>query len=277
MTTIDEKKALIKKLQGIIFGIMCEFDDFCRENNLTYYLAGGTCLGAVRHQGFIPWDDDADIIMPREDYERFLKLYSQKHSERYGIGALSIDENWKTKHARMWDNTTILRFKNIDVGEIGVFIDILPIDGLPGNSIIRKLHYKYSKLICALGNSCIKTQITEKEGKKFAKRIIGLFTKNKDSRFFFKWMNKNAAKYAFDKSKYVGAIMSACYGERETIEHDLMSKAAYLSFEGREFPVPVGYKTYLENLYGDYMTIPKGAEEQGYVHLDSWDLIIKDE
>ncbi len=276
MCNIEQNKVMVKNIQKIVLGILYELDDFCRKYNIVYFLSGGTCLGAVRHQGFIPWDDDADIMMPRKDYERFLDLYSKYHSERYGIGALSIDHNWKTKHARMWDKNTTLKFKNIDAGEIGVFIDILPIDGLPKNALMRKIHYKYNKIICAIGNTCIRTNYSENESNKTLKRIVGIFTKRMDPRFFFKWMNKNASKYDFDKSMYVGVIMAAHYGERETIEQKHMRTAAYLDFEDREFPVPVGYEVYLKNLYGDYMKIPDGAEEQGYVHLENWTLIIND-
>lgn len=276
MGSIENNKETVKKIQKIVFEIMCAIDDFCKDNEIRYFLSGGTCLGAVRHHGFIPWDDDADLMMPRKDYEKFITLFSKHHPEKYAIGALGCDSTWKTKHAKVWDKNTVLKNKLINTGDIGVFIDILPIDGLPENALFRKLHYKYSKMICGLGNSCIKTQIMKDEEHVAIKKMVRLFTQHMDSRFFFKWMNRNASKYDFDKSKYVGAIMAAHYGERETIPQKYMCEATSLQFEGREFPVPVGYDKYLSNLYGEYMKIPEGAEEQGYVHLTNWELIIKE-
>ena len=272
MDSLAEKKQLVKRIQRIVFRLMCAVDDFCKENGILYFLSGGTCLGAVRHQGFIPWDDDADLMMPRPDYERFCRLFASNPPPGYAIGSLATDPAWKTKHAKVWDVRTHLSNNLIGVTGIGVFADILPIDGLPENPRRRRLHYKWSKALCGLGNSCIKTRFVPGESHLLLKRATALATRPFSSRFFFKWMNANAAKYDFWKSPHVGAIMAAHYGERETIDRESMASATLLPFEGRPFPVPAGYHRYLSNLYGDYMTVPPGAEEAGYVHLDKWEL-----
>lgn len=270
MADIEENKALVKKIQNVVFSILCDIDEFCRENNITYYLSGGSCLGAVRHKGFIPWDDDADLMMPRKDYIRFIKLFNKKCSDKYSVGSLYTDPEWQRQYARVWDNSTVWKSKNLNDKEMGIFIDIFPIDGLPSNKYLRKFFYAKTKIYNALGNASVKTMYLEKEKFRALKKIAGFLVKPLGARYFAVKMDNAAKKYKFEKCRYVGVSMAAHYGERETILREYMEKPAYLQFEGKSLPVPVGYETYLSNLYGDYMQIPKGAAENGYSHLDHW-------
>lgn len=271
-TNVEEAKVIVKKMQKVVFGIMCDIDDFCRENRIRYFLSGGTCLGAVRHQGFIPWDDDGDLMMPRRDYEKFLELFPKQFEEKYGVGAFSTNPKWQRQYARVWDKSTVWKSTNLDDMTMGIFIDIFPIDGVPENKAARKAFYSTISLLRAMGNASAKKEFLEGEGYRAIKTVTGAVLKPLGMRFFTMKMEQLAKRYDFDHSKYVGASMAAHYGDRETIPAPMMKKAVRLPFEGRKFPVPVGYKQYLSNLYGDYMTIPKDAEENGYSHLDHWDV-----
>ena len=107
MSNVEENKDTVKKMQKVIMGILLDLDKFCRENHIRYFLSGGTLLGTVRHKGFIPWDDDGDIQMPRPDYNKFISLFSKSDMmEKYGLGSLSTDENWTIQYVRVWDKNT---------------------------------------------------------------------------------------------------------------------------------------------------------------------------
>lgn len=276
MTELEKSKELVKKIQEIVYSMLKDIDSFCRKNNITYYLSGGTCLGAVRHKGFIPWDDDGDIMMPRKDYDRFLKLFGKEYNEKYGVGSLATDKEWMRQYARVWDKKTILKSNNVADKDIGVFIDVFPIDGLPENKYIRTLYYKKVKILDGLKNASYKTKSLDDEKYKLIKKIAAIAVKPFGTRFFAVMMDKSARRYDFDKSKFVGVSMVTHYGQRETIKRKYMSHSLEMKFENSIFTVPCGYKKYLSNLYGDYMKLPKDTE-QNYPHLSTYSLTILDE
>lgn len=269
-----DNREKMKKIQEIVYEILCEIDRFCKEHEIRYYLSGGTCLGAVRHQGFIPWDDDADLMMPRKDYDRFLKLYEERHPDEYVIGALELDKRWEKAYARVWDKRTSRKSKYFGQYDMGIFVDVFPIDGLPRTQLGQKVFYTRLKVLTELGKEASRVQF-KKENRaaiRVLRKLAGFIVRPIGMRYFSKRVNNIAQKYDFDSSEYVACSMPVHYGSRETIERKYMSAADYLLFGKQEFPVPVGYDTYLRNLYGDYMKIPEGAEENGYNYIDYWDI-----
>ena len=167
----------IKIIQDKILSILKEFINICEENNLTYYALGGTLLGAVRHQGFIPWDDDIDIGMPREDYEKFKKIASNVLPENYKF--LNEDIlNYKKAFSVIRDDSTkiIMNYSKEELVE-SLWIDIFPLDGMPSNVLKKKIHslrYLYARMMVQLSqfNSLVNQK---KENRPFIEKIIIAF------------------------------------------------------------------------------------------------------
>lgn len=135
-----EKEVTLQEIQRITSKILETFDLFCTQKGICYYLAYGTLLGAIRHDGFIPWDDDIDVLIPRKDYEKLLKEEYIDSDRRYRIIGSHNVENWPYAFAKCIDTRTELLETDFNSGAIGVYIDLFPIDGLPNAKLLQTIH-----------------------------------------------------------------------------------------------------------------------------------------
>lgn len=273
----EYKNDLVEKMHKVVFKIMNDIDEFCKKNNITYYLSGGSCLGAVRHQGFIPWDHDADLMMPRNDYEKFLKTFGEAYVGKYKVGSLYTDKEWIRQYSKVWDLRTRLKDKDRNDMERGVSVDIFPIDGMPTSTKAQRFCYKRAKFLFYLHLQFSRVGYTEHEKLKVIKAVLRKCPGKWGARKTSILLDKLAKKYDFDSSRYVAVILACHYWEKETLSRKDAMYAVNIPFEGKMFPVLNGYDQYLRNLYGNYMVCSRDHAEDQEKVMSKWELIIDED
>ncbi len=235
----------------------------CDENGLKYYMLGGTMLGAIRHKGFIPWDDDIDLGMPRDDYEKFLKIASKKLPCYMKVVNYRNTPNYQYYITRILDTQTKVIEERIgnDSRYTNVSIDIFPIDGTPNNKLLRKIYFFRVLFHRALMSLCYKDSIDRKRKRGFAEKILLLIMEHLP---VDKITTPYKQKCKIDKllksqkvegSKYIGNIMGA-YRTREIVPTEYYGKGKMYQFEDMYLRGLEMYDEYLTYTYGDYMKLP---------------------
>ncbi|PTP29405.1 LicD family protein [Vibrio splendidus] len=243
-----------------MLNMLIEFDKFCEQHGLTYYLSGGTLLGAVRHKGFIPWDDDVDVNMPRPDCEKLMALCGGRIGN-YQLAAPNQTQKYYAYHWKLYDDSLLVAKRK--AGGIGqkvypVFLDIFPIDGLPSTSEENNTHY--SNIIKA------KKKAKHARGKlvyngrnplKFIRnRLARLFYRSKGIDCYFDQVISIATSIPYEESEHVGVMMTNVHTTEERVVKNEYGPVIKLEFEGKMFSCPSGYDTYLRQLYGNnYMEL----------------------
>ncbi len=247
-----------RELQLGLLEILKDVDAFCKENNIRYSIAYGTMLGAVRHKGFIPWDDDVDLLMPRPDFDRFVSIYrSPRFRCLYG------DKRFTQYFAKVEDPTTVCYEKKITRKQrLGINIDIFPVDGKPDGTDNQIAH--------------------EKSVVKFVRRMFiirrGFFSRYdmnfaKIEAFLHKpsyWLEKTESiikKYDYNTSNFCGTTCCAFAGLKEIFPKSIFESYTELEFEGYMFPAFEQWDKMLKQQYGDYMQLP--PEDKRKIHHQS--------
>lgn len=264
----------MKQLQECFLEILKDVDKVCEENNICYMAAGGTCLGAIRHKGFIPWDDDVDILMPHDDLKKFIEIFDREMGEKYEMTAPNSKYYLESMISAIYmKNTLKASFSSYNTPfPKGIHIDIFPIERVPNNKIMRALKGFTSMCIQYFAVSALFYRYRNREKKEFFYQTpAGKFnyrlrcTVGFISSFlsYEKWGN------AFDnyvqwhkKSKFWGVPTDMGHYFGHIMPEEVYFPPRKAKFEDFEINIPNDYDAYLRNQYDDYMTIPDEADRE---------------
>lgn len=250
----------IKEIQSYMLNVLVFVDKLCKEHNLRYSLAGGTLIGAIRHKGFISWDDDIDIFMPRPDFDRLINILNDLKSYDYGIlNPYDPKSFYVGDILKVYNKNTILReyTKKYNL-EYGVYIDIFPIDGLPEDILEAQKHYaKYNYYRKFLHIATVYQYRNKFDLKKIVSNILHPLSK-----YVLKDMIDYYHRYDFNSSKKCALMAPGNRLDLNILETDFFNNLIEVPFEDKKFLAFADYDVYLKRYYGDYMKFPPVEERQ---------------
>jgi lipopolysaccharide cholinephosphotransferase len=259
----------LRKLQLIELAILKEFVRICEEKNLRYYILGGTLLGAVRHKGFIPWDDDVDVCMPREDYERFFKYAEEWLGKEYTCLHYKKSADYRYAFGRVCSKSlkVINRSANIPREEFA-WIDIIPLDGFPDGKIERFILKVRLSFWWNLNQIAQFDELVDQKRKRsfmgtFLVKVASLFAKigkHLDYHICLDKLNEILMECPYDSNTEYIINFLAAYGFDETFPRESFEGGKGYGFEDGIFIGPNDFDTVCQIIYGDYMTLPPESE-----------------
>lgn len=265
MKIIDD----IKEKQKIAYDILDYFASFCDNNELEYRLAYGTLLGAIRHKGFIPWDDDVDVMMTRGEYNKLVSLMKHQEHPYYKFLSMQTNKNYFAPLAKMYDDRTSLiqEYGQEEPTPYGVYIDIFIVDNLPDNEQEAENYYKKSVTLRLLWGMSIRqfSSKTKKVSSRFFRIPVMILCKLVGYKKWLRLYDNYASKY-YGNTRHAGIVLMGEGLKKEYHEIDMYHDYSLKEFNGRLYKCPKECDAYLTSMYGDYMTLP--PVESRKVHLN---------
>lgn len=261
----------IKRVQNVQLLILGEFKKICKKHNLRYYAIGGTLIGVRRHKGFIPWDDDIDLGMPRPDFDK-LKEIQNEFPDGFSLVCHENVHEWQFNFFQFVDdNSEIIVHLNEKPKHCKLWIDIFPIDGMPDNKYVRWIHSKrimFYRYLIQIPNLKTQVNVHNKKRSLFERFVLKSlhyiplsWIVNVD--FCLKRMESILRSYEFDKSSYAGNMLGR-KREKEAVPRIWWNGQINYPFENTTISCPQCYHEYLSHIYGDYMTIPPVEKRESH-------------
>lgn len=271
------KPMTLEDIKKVSLDIMIYLDKICRENDIEYAIYYGTLLGAVRHKGFIPWDDDIDIVVPRPDYDRLLKILQQE--SKYLLLSFETRSDYRYPFAKLVDtNTQFISnvFHWAEDKDLGVFVDIFPLDGMPSDKEVRTAYADYCELLRlnmmdTLGSSYARAK---SKYKSVIKRVVKYphhrkLLKQGDYSYWRDLYMKETVKYPFEEAETCGYMEFINY-PRGLFPIEWFHSYKDIEFEGHYFRTIQEDEAFLKMCYGDYMQLPPENERVSHHTYDTF-------
>lgn len=268
---IPKKQVSLDFVKKIEIDILRTFVDFCEQHQLRYYLVGGTLIGAVRHQGFVPWDDDMDVAMPRKDFMKFRELTTDGKIGKYEIRSYIHTPDL---HFRPFDRIVDPHYMTkVKVEQVFIppWLDVHALDGLPTDLEENKKHWVAVRKL-KFGSMIARTPLclTKNRIRRLAKRIYYIKYYMRGAKYYAEKLTELALQYDYDESEYIAAFVAG-YGQKERMPRYYFEDGKQkMWFEGILCSVPAHYDLVLRHMYGDnYLTLP----QKRVVHMvEAWEI-----
>lgn len=257
------RKITIEEAKKIQLEILDYINSFCNKNDIKFFINYGTLLGAVRHKGFIPWDDDIDLSMTRDNYEKFIRLFELDNS-KYKLLSLETNDKYYNNFIKIIDSATkIIDDRNYKTYECGIFIDIFPMDTFNDKKVIDKCYNLESFKLLSFSK---RKNINYKDSriKDLIRSAFWLLLKPASPIVFAKKIESTINHYRVKDGKYIAFIPSKLK-EKEIFERNIFDDIIDIKFENLSLPAPKNYDKILSQYYGDYLKLPP-KEKQINIH-----------
>ena len=266
---VDKKMKLVWRTE---LELLKKFISICEKYNLKYYMAGGSLLGAIRHNGFIPWDDDIDIDMPRDDYNKLLEIAKYEFTGHIFFQTTYTEENYVRPHAQIRNSNTtaiVSHEKGLYFNQ-GIFIDIFPLDSVPKNKIKRYFHSNILKLISIILKAGVMINPVKNPSKLkcLAHYLVMPVFKLFDYKKLFHLFEDICSRYNNDKDLPIGEI-SFDYRDKCIWPRECFDDVTIKDFMGIKVACPIGYDAILKISFGDYMTPQQEPSYHGNIIFDT--------
>lgn len=260
----------IDELKQLQISLLDELKIYCEENNLTYFLAYGTLIGAIRHHGYIPWDDDVDVIMPRDDYDYLINNFNNDVSESFSVVDYKIDKNYYLPFAKLVRTDTVLKEEIDSPFEIGVYLDVFPLDNMGSSKAEARINLAIAYFLNALQTFM---NVPIKKDRAFYKNAILLFGKIFTSTISNVTVSKWIELFSKFKrgNRYVGVMAGVLKNNDSRIfDPKWFENSTSVTFENKQYAAPNGYDKLLNTVYGNYMKLPPEKDRVPHHSFEAW-------